>query len=349
MFKKLLIIFCILIFTSCSSNDNQKIDTNLVKNEKQVFDTFDTVIMFTAYTKDKKEFDKYEKILEEDFKYYSKLFDNFKSYDGMNNVFTVNLNAWNKNIKVSPEIIDILEISKEWYKKTNGDFNVAEGSVIRIWYNFREEALKNPKNASIPKIEDLKKASEKTDIDNVAIDKEKNEISLKNQYTQIDLGAVAKGYAVEKIREKLKSEGLEHGIISAGGNVVTIGKNPTRKDGKRVIGVQNPNTNENKLASIIKVGETSIVTSGDYQRYFEVDGKRYNHIIDPKTLMPAENFTSVTVIIDDSTIADIMSTTLFIKNYEDGKKLAENIGAKVLWIDKSFNQKHIGDIEFEKQ
>lgn len=349
--KALVLLISIITLTSCASdgaNESNKTG-ELEKYQNQIYDTFDTVITFTTYQEKSSDFEKYAKIVKDEFERYNKLFDNYKSYNGINNIYTINENAGEKEVKVDPEIIEVLELSKEYYDKTNGDVNVALGSVLEIWHNYREDAIANPDDAKIPTNEELENASKHTNIDDIVIDKKKSSVYIKDKGTKIDLGAIAKGFATERVRKKLEDAGMKNGIISAGGNVVTIGENPSSDDGKWKIAIKNPDEkSEENYANVLELKEAAIVTSGDYQRFYEYNGKRYNHIVDPKTLMPAENFTSVTIITDNSAKADALSTALFIKTEEDGRKLLEQEKADALWIDKDYNQTKTDTLKTER-
>ena len=141
-----------------------------------------------------------------------------------------------------------------------------------------------------------------------------------------------KGWAAQKVAENAP-EGL---LISVGGNICATG--PKREDGTPwIIGIQDPEGGNTNLHTIYVTGG-SVVTSGDYQRAYTVDGKSYHHIIDPETQMPSEYWCSVTVVHPDSGLADALSTALFLLPLEEGQHLAESCGAHVLWIDPEGNE-----------
>ena len=143
------------------------------------------------------------------------------------------------------------------------------------------------------------------------------------------MGAVAKGYAADRAVEVLKESGIDSALINLGGNVCTIGRQSGGKPWN--IGVTNPH-NTAESSAVITAHDISLVTSGSYQRYFEVEGKKYNHIIDGDTLMPAERYASVTVAAESSAVADMLSTALFILPEDEGDKLADKYGASVCRI-----------------
>ena len=149
----------------------------------------------------------------------------------------------------------------------------------------------------------------------------------------LDVGAIAKGYATEQVADKLAANGLVSGILNVGGNVRAIGNNI--KTGEPwSVGIQNPDSeSEEAILNLVNLEEASMVSSGDYERYYTVDGKRYNHIIDTKTLFPAENFTAVTVICEDSGMADALSTAIYCMDFEQGLELIQSIeGSEAMWV-----------------
>ena len=174
-----------------------------------------------------------------------------------------------------------------------------------------------------------KTAAEHTDIGQLIIDEENCTVTLTDPEMTLDVGAIAKGYATERVARFLEEKGITGYVLNVGGNVRTIG---TKPDGSGwVTGIKNPK-DPSTIAVNITIADTSCVTSGSYERFFIADGKKYHHIIDPDTLFPAEYFDSVTVITPDSGVADCLSTALFCMSYEEGLKLLESFGAEALWI-----------------
>lgn len=327
-YTKMLIAFSlILILTGCNSS--------LKKYESTLYNSFDTVIKFTAYAKSEEDFEKFDKTFKEEYQKLHKLFDPYKDYENVLNVKSINDKAGISPVKVDKELFDLIKLSKDYYQKYGQKTNINMGPVTNIWKDYRDNALENNISA-IPSMEELKNANQYTSIDDVKLDEEKKEVYLENKENFLDLGAIAKGYATEIVSQKLKSEGLEAGIINAGGNVRTIGDpNLIDKDNWN-IAIQNPNLNkelEKPYLAIYKAMEESMVTSGNYQRFYKYEGKNYHHIIDPETLMPANNFKSVTIITKDSTLADFLSTSIFIMDYESGKKMIDSIdGVEAVWV-----------------
>lgn len=326
-----------------SSNENaSNLDENkangLQKFDTTIYEYFDTVTSFTAYCKNEKEFNKYKDIVESEMAKYHKLFNNYETYEDVNNVTTINENAGKEKVKVDQSIIDLINEGKKWYEETNGDINIAYGRVLQIWSDYREEGLNNKDKARLPKESELEEASKHKDINKIEVDEKEKTVYIDDPEVQIDIGGIGKGYATELIKRDLIKNGLKNGLLSVGGDVAIIGDNPKEGKDKFKIGIKDPNLSEdNPYAAIVGLKNTSVVTSGDYERYYEVDGKRYHHIVDPKTNYPSTNFKSVSVILDDIAHADALSTALFIKDLEEGKKLLEKYDAEAMWIDKDNN------------
>ena len=303
---------------------------------------FDTVVSFIAYTDSEAEFEKYSDKLKELFLHYDHLFDKYNSYDGINNIKTINDNAGKQSVEVDPAVIDLLILSKQYDSISSHQFDITMGSVFNIWHDYREEgtiANQNGTESKIPSMSELEEAQKHTGWEHVQIDEENNTVYIDDPNVSLDVGGVAKGFAVELIAEELESEGLEHAIINGGGNIRLIGNKPV--DDTWSVGIQIPNLNAQATDSLVSIksnGDTSFVTSGDYQRYYTYNGEIMHHIIDPDTLMPARHCRSVTVITKNSGIADILSTTLYSMTHQEGVELLnklkeeEGIEANEIWV-----------------
>lgn len=304
----------------------------LVKYEGQFLNLFDTVTTIVGYDKNEKEFKEKIKKLKKELEKYHKLYNIYDSYDGVNNIKTINENAGKEPVKVDKKIIDLLLLGKELYNKTEGKVNIAYGSVLSIWHDYRTAGIESPKDAKLPPMEELMKAAEHTDINKLCIDKETSTVYLEDKDMSLDVGSLGKGYAVELLGTYAKTLGMEKVLISVGGNICAIG---TRNDDSQWrVGLQNPDT-ESEEAYLMKImlKDESFVTSGNYQRYYVVDGKPYHHIIDPDTRMPSGYFASVSVLNPHSGIADGLSTALYNMSYEKGKALVEGMeDTEAIWV-----------------
>ena len=181
-------------------------------------------------------------------------------------------------------------------------------------------------NAKLPDTAALQAAAAHTDLDQVRIDADASTVYIADPQVRLDVGAVAKGWATQRVAESAPA-GM---LLSVGGNVCATG--PKLADGTPwVIGVQDPDNPDQNIHALY-LTQGSVVTSGDYQRTYAVNGKSYHHIIDPQTLMPATAWRSVTILCADSGLADALSTGLFLMDQEEGQRLAEQCGAQVLWV-----------------
>lgn len=335
MRKTTLIVVSLVLLTAILLSGCGK--TKYRKFSKSFFDTFDTYTTVVAYARSEKEFDRYFEQIESRFRELHTLYDKYNNYEGINNIKTINDNAGIKPVEVSQEIIDLLLFSKSMYKRTGGKINIAMGPVLEIWQSYFDDASYDPINTKIPPMEKLKEAAVHTNLDKIIVDTERNTVYLAEKEMSLDVGAVAKGFATELVTREIIEAGFQSGILSPGGNIRTIGKPLDGLREKWGIGVQDPdkpviNDKENTLDTIY-LSDASIVSSGDYQRYYIHEGKLIHHIIDPDTLMPGVNFRAVTVVADDAGIADFLSTTLFLLTYEEGISLLEDFqGAEALWV-----------------
>ena len=300
--------------------------------EGQFFGCFDTVTTITGYADSQEDFSDKLALLQDKLTYYHQLFDIYHTYDGINNIKTINDAAGVQAVKVDGEILQLLEMGRQMYDRTGGAVHIAYGSVLSLWHEYREEGLRNPKHARIPTKEELDGRAEHTDMDDLIIDEELSTVFLRDGEMSLDVGSIGKGYAVQKLADYAKEIGMEHALISVGGNVCAVGGKADAASW--VVGVENPRPDSGKpYIATVELDSGCIVTSGDYQRYYEVDGRRYCHIIDPETGMPAEFFPSVTVMAEDSGMADAFSTALFVMGQEEGLALVEELeDVEALWV-----------------
>lgn len=330
------VFFALCIFAALNNNQNQKQEEmqeeKLDRYTASFFDVFDTKTDIIGYSTDKDVFAEQVAALKEKLMHYHRLFDIYNDYEGINNIKTINDNAGIAPVVVDSEIIALLKLSKEMYAKTNGQMNVAMGSVLKIWHEYREEASNNPMEAKVPPMDKLEEANQYTDIEKIVIDEAASTVYLADAKMSIDVGSIGKGYAVERIAEYAKEIGMTSALLSVGGNICAVG---TKFDGSNWnVGIQNPDTSSKEPhVEMVRIADVSVVTSGDYQRYYMVDGERYCHIIDGDTLMPANYFTSVSVILKDSGVADALSTSVFNMPFEEGLAFVNGLeGVEAIWI-----------------
>ena len=261
---------------------------------------------------------------------YHQLFDIYNEYEGLNNLKTVNDHP-GEAVSVDKAIVDMLLDCKAYYELTGGRVNAAMGSVLRLWHEAREDGLNDFANAYLPDGEALAQAADHADWDDVLIDEENLTVTIADPGLLLDVGAIAKGWSVQRAAETAP-EGL---LISVGGNVCATG--PKDSTGTPwVVGVQDPDGGENYLHTLY-LTKGSMVTSGDYQRAYMVDGALYHHIIDPDTLYPGKLWRAVTVVCPDSGLADALSTALFLLPMEEGQKLLDACESTAMWVDAEGN------------
>lgn len=299
--------------------------TRTYKYETSFYDVFDTYSTITVYARSRAEAESAAESVHTELVRLNMLFDKYNSYDGVNNLKTVNDNAGISPVTVDPSLVGLLQFSCEAYNNTCGAVNPAMGGVLEIWHDCREAALSSPENAALPDIDALKEAAVHSDISSLSINTTTNTVYIGDKDVSLDVGAVAKGFAADRAGELLRDMGIRSAMLNLGGNVLTIGKKP---DGSFWnIGIQDPKGEGTDI--VVHSEDGSVVTSGDYQRYFELDGVRYNHIIDGKTLMPAVRYASVSVMSERSAEADMLSTALFILPEDEGNKLADKYGVHI--------------------
>lgn len=227
-------------------------------------------------------------------------------------------------VTVSDETANLIQKGIEYGDLSGGKFDITIASASDLW-DFHDN-----NNGTIPAEEQLKEAASHINYKNIEL--ENNTVTLKDPEAKIDLGGIAKGYIADKLKEYLKSEGIEHAWINLGGNVLTLGGKP---DGSSFrIGLQKPFSQSGEILGILPVSDQSIVTSGNYERYFEKDGVLYHHILDPSTGYPVQNnLYQVTIISDQSVDGDALSTTCYALGLEEGMKLIQSLdGLEAIFV-----------------
>lgn len=324
-----IIAICLLICLALSSCGTAKVQKKQYSTHSMEY--FDTVITVIGYENSQEEFDAIAENILSELGEYHRLYTIYHRFDGMENLCTINelSDGTHRTVKVDPRIIDMLLYAREMYDLTDGTVNIAMGSVLSLWHNYRKVGMDNPVNASLPPMDKLKEAALHTDISKMIIDEENFTVTLTDPLMKLDVGAIAKGYATERVTQSLEDQGITGYVLNVGGNIRTIGIKPDGSPWN--IGLENPVSDE--YLAYLQLSGNSIVTSGSYQRYYYVDGKPYHHIIHPDTLMPAEGFVSVSVICENSGFGDALSTALFCLPLEKGLSLIESLPeTEAMWL-----------------
>jgi len=330
MKKYLCIILCVCLLPLYGCREGR-----LKRFQATDLTLFDTVSVITGYARSKEEFDNMSDDLFSLLEKYSRLYDIYCAYDGVTNLRDINASAAKGAVEADGEIIDLLSFAKEAAELTKGKCNIAMGSVLSLWHESRQKASESPDSAALPDADALRAAAEHTDIENLIIDDEADTVRFADSELLLDVGAVAKGYAAEKAARYAKQKGYDNLLINLGGTVRSVGTKPDKTGW--ISGIENPSDTQ-KLICEVSFSDMSLVTSGNYQRFFTVDGKDYHHIIDPDTLFPAEFFSSVSVICEDAGLGDVLSTALFNMTEDEGRSLISSLDRQeygsigVMWV-----------------
>jgi len=301
--KKLLILTVfLLILCGCQKNDVLDNSLNGLQPYEKSFFAMDTVIRITVYAQDEANAEALLQKAEAEFNRISDLCN--ANTENMlrpeaSDVWRVN-NAEGKACPVSEEIFNLLEKALKLSDAAGNSFDAAMGSLINLW------DIKN--GGYLPKESEIKELLAKSGNEKIVLDRGALTVQLKDG-AQLDLGGIAKGYATDCAAEILRSGGIEHALIDAGGNILAIGSKPDGKPWQ--VGIRNPE-NPESMVGVLALADCAAVTSAVDQRYFMADGVRYHHILDPKTGYPANTCLSLTVIYENSTEADLLSTALFV-------------------------------------
>ena len=322
-FELLILLSALLVGVFCSCSRKTEIEVR----SKSLYSYFDTVTLISSYANDSEEtFSANAKIVEDILRDYHKMLDIYNEYEGMNNLRTVNLNAGKEPVKVDQRLIDVLLYAKNLCEMTDGKMDIMMGSVLSLWHDGRSSEPQY-----LPSDEDLLEASKHMGFGLLEIDTNNLTVRITDEKASIDVGAIGKGYATEVAAKALEKRGVSGYVINSGGNVRCIG---TKADGSKwTAGITDP-SDPGSLAARIQIADCACVTSGGYERYLEVDGKRYSHLIDKATLHPATYHASVSVITHDSALADGLATGLFCMSYEEGLALVRSLdGVQCIWIE----------------
>ncbi|MBO6159261.1 MAG: FAD:protein FMN transferase [Firmicutes bacterium] len=311
------------LLSGCRKNTRYSVD---------YYDVFDTFSTFTCYGLEEEAFDRIQKELHQLLLSFHQETDIYHTYEDVHSLKELNDQAGNGAISLSRRQYDFLLFCKNAYTLSEGRVNVMLGAVTRLWHEARERAGEGEKHV-VPSKDVLEEAFAHTSPDLLELDEDLLQASITDPLASIDVGALAKGYAGSLAMDYLASQGVENYLLNLGGNVCAHGKPLGTGRDAFLIGLQSPNEPDGSYSQTVTLEKGCAVTSGDYQRFFEEDGIRYNHIIDPDTLYPAALHRSVTVLAEDPAIADLLSTALFLMDTQRGQALAASFDAEVIYQD----------------
>jgi FAD:protein FMN transferase len=307
---------CLLVSaTFIMGCDMQK--NNVVKETRQSMHTIVTITVVTDSN------EKANKAIEDSFSELDRIASLLNFYSGTSELSAINRNAGIAPVKVSKETLELIDKSVYISKMTDGGFDVTVGSLVKLW---------DMKKRIVPDKKSIDETKKNVGYENIVIDKTASTIFIKKKGVSIDLGGIVKGYAADRVVETLQRHGIKSGIAQVGGEVRTFGKRPN--GAPWTVGIQNPRQKGggDEIIATIDVSDKALSTSGDYNKYFEKDGRRYHHLIDPKTGYPALNCGSATVLADNATTSDGFSK-LFVLGPEKGIVAAKKAGVEVVFID----------------
>ena len=313
------LILCQAVLSGCSaqtkSGENTAADSQEPISATAI--KLNTAVTVTIYdSKDKKLLtecmnlcDKYEKI-------FSRTASDSELYQ-LNHRELAPVEGTENTYQVSDDLAKLISEGLDYSELSKGAFDIAIEPLTSLW-DFTAEDPQVPKDSLI------QAALPKCDYHNISVDKDKNEITLKTDDTAIELGAIAKGYIADRLKDYLVSQNVKSAIINLGGNVLCIGGKPDNSAFK--IGIQKPFADRSETIAVMDIKDKSVVSSGIYERCFEQDGTLYHHLLNPETGYPYDNgLIAVTIISDKSVDGDALSTTCFALGLEDGMKLAESL------------------------
>ncbi len=237
------------------------------------------------------------------------------SWDPNSQTSAINKNAGMEPVRIDQELFDLIKRGLRISQLTNGAFDMSYASMDRIWkFDGTMKVL--------PEADVVAKAASKIGYQNIILDEENQTVFLKEKEMRIGFGAIGKGYAAQKAKEKMKAIGIENGVVNAAGDLIAWGRDEGDKDFK--VGIADPQE-EDRVMSWLVVDNGAVVTSGDYERYAMLNGKRYAHIIDPRTGYPTTGIKSVTIICPNPELADALSTSVFVLGQKTGLALINQL------------------------
>lgn len=280
---------------------------------------FDTIITITLWGADEEILDYCKEICSR----YEQLFSRTIETSDVSRINSARGTA----VEVDAETSELIEKALYYSQLSNGAFDITIAPLSELW-----DIENNPGN--IPNETDIEEAISHVDYENILVDG--NTVTLKDPKAAIDLGGIAKGFIADKLKEYLKSQGIQRGLIDLGGNLLTIG---TKAKGEPFrIGIQKPFDERNETITTVEIKDQSVVSSGTYERYFEKDGKIYHHLLNPHTGFPYENnLLQVTIISDYSVDGDALSTACFGLGLEEGRALIKSLdGIRAIFVTEDY-------------
>lgn len=305
-------LLCFVFAYSCSTNK-----LSMYKKSKTLMDTFVTITVVSDSE------DKAETAIDNAFSTIEQFGKLINFFSDESEVSLINKNAGIREVKVSPETLNVIEKAIYVSEKSGGAFDPTIGPIMKLW-----DFYKKVKPSEI----EIKKKLPLVNYKNVIIDRDKSTVFLKKKGMLLDLGGIAKGYAADLAVATLKQNDIQSGLVVIAGDIRGFGLKPDGKPWN--IGIKNPRqkNESDEIIAKIRLSDKAISTSGDYERYFLINGQRFHHLLDPKTGYPANLCRSVSIISDKGAFSDAFSTAVFIIGHEKGLNLVQETGMDAIII-----------------
>ncbi|WP_067841242.1 FAD:protein FMN transferase [Amphibacillus sediminis] len=305
--KWFIAVVALLVLSGCSSNQSGLLESPYRQTEFLL----GTVVNLSVYDEDK------EYVIESAMSLIEELEQIISDEIASSEISEINRQAGIAPVPVSEELYYLIDKSLNYGKLSDGGFDISVGPLTHLWRIGHDDARK-------PDQEEIDQAIAVIDYEKVILNPEEQSVYLEEPDMQLDLGAIAKGYITDQVNALFEEEGVTSAIIDLGGNIYVKGNRPSGEEW--TVGVQNPFLARGELVGRIQATNKSVVTSGIYERYVEVDGIKYHHLLDPDTGYPFDNeIAGVTIISDYSIDGDALSTVVFAKGLEAGKTFIESL------------------------
>lgn len=302
-----IIVLSFFTLLSC----NQEEDYQMLQENKFALGTYNQV---TIYAPSEQEG---QSIIDEVFDRVEEIENLMSASIESSDISRLNNHAGESAVKIDTETLELLRLGKEYKDLTNGAFNIGIGALINLWDITGDEP-------SVPQQNEINELLDHFNLDQLKLKEEKNEARIEDPEMRIDLGGIAKGYAVDEAIRIIENRGIEHAIVDFGGDIYVLGNKPDGNEWR--IGINNPEIGVSGVVGRIYASDMSVVSSGDYERYFMEEDQLYHHILDSKTGYPTDNqLSSVTVISDSAIEGDVFSTAIFVMGLEKGLAFANSI------------------------
>ncbi|MGM0501053.1 MAG: FAD:protein FMN transferase [Bacillota bacterium] len=273
-----------------------------------------------------------EELVEQSFTIIDEIEEKMSANLSNSEISKINQAAGQEKVRVSSETYQVLNKALDYAKMSQGFFDPSIGSLVELWGIGTAEE-------QVPSEEEIKEKIKVVDYKQVQL-LEENHVFLTEKGMKLDVGGIAKGYAADRVISFLKSKGVQSAFIDIGGNVSVLGTKPN--DDLWSVGIQNPNKNRGQVLAAIDVKDKTIVTSGNYERYFTKNGTKYHHILNPKTGYPArKNIISVTIVAEKSFDADALSTAVYALGLKEGLSLINSLDKIEAMVVTADNKVHI--------